>query len=682
MKFVNFAIVKFSLFLTLGILSAKYFPLPINLFLYLSLASLLALSFAWYKARKQLFPSPYFGIITFICFISIGHLSFQLRIPELQQKHYNHLLINTDSFSNKPNYLQLKINEVLKPDSFNNKYIASVISLNEVKSKGLILVNVRKDCLSSFITNDDVLLVSSIVEEIKSPLNPYQFDYSKYMKTLGVYYQIRNSKNEVLQKERGIPTLRGKAEKVRNYILEKLKKSSLTPAELSIIQALVLGQKKDISKQMYREYAAAGAIHILAVSGLHVGIVYFIFLFIFSPLKRLPKGAILLSLLIVISLWCYAFITGLSPSVIRAVTMFSFFAFAKVIHRQTNSINTLFLSYFTLLLLNPMWLFQVGFQLSYLAVFFILWILPTFNKLYYPKNRIIKKLWGIITVTIAAQLGIIPLSLYYFHQFPGLFFITNIVVLPFLSILLGGGILIIVLAVFNVLPVWLTLIYNTLIQMLNNFISWVANQETFVFQDIHFSIEKVMASYAIIITIILLWKKRSVLKLGFLLLSFVLLISVFIWDDFKNSENQLILFHKTRHTLIGYQHANGMKLFRSDSTFNYQNKYPVKSFRVAKDIDFYTEEELPKIFKYKHKTILILDNLGVYPKTSDIDIVLLSFSPKVNLERMIDSLQPKLIIADGNNYTSYVSRWKKTCLKKNIPFYNTKEKGAYDFNSE
>ncbi len=682
MKFVNFAIVKFSLFLTLGILSAKYFPLPTNLLLYVPLASVLALGFAWYKARKHLFPNSFFGIITFICFINIGHLNYQLRIPELQQKHYSHLLINTDSFSNKSPHLQLKVKEVLKPDSFNNKYIASVISLNEVKVIGSILVNIRKDSLSFFITNDDILLVSSKIEVIKEPLNPYQFDYSKYMKTLGVHYQIRIYENEILQKERGDPTFRGKAEKVRNSILEKLKKSSLTPAELSIIQALVLGQKKDISKQMYREYAAAGAIHILAVSGLHVGIVYFIFLFILSPLKRIPKGTILMSVLIVISLWGYAFITGLSPSVIRAVTMFSFFAFAKIIHRQTNSINTLFLSYFTLLLLNPMWLFQVGFQLSYLAVFFILWILPTFNKLYYPKNRIIKKLWGIITVTIAAQLGIIPLSLFYFHQFPGLFFITNIVVLPFLSILLGGGILIIVLAVFNVLPNGLTLIYNSLIKMLNTFISWVAHQDSFVFQDIHFSIEKAIASYVLIISLILLWKKRNVIRLRFSLIGFALFFSVFIWDDYKNSENSLTLFHKSRHTLIVYQHANGMNLFRSDSTFSYQNKYPIKSYRVAKDIDFYTNEKLPQIVKYKHKTILILDSLGIYPKSSEIDIVLLYFSPKLNLERMIDSLQPKLIIADGNNYTSYVNRWKKTCFNKNIPFYNTKEKGAYVFNSE
>ncbi len=682
MKFVNFAIVKFSLFLTLGILAARFFPNYSILHLYIFPPLILALGITWFIAKKQLFPTIYFGVITFSCFFILGYTSYKLRLPEFQKNHYAHLLIKTKSFSNESQLIHLKIKEVLKPDFFNTKFIASVVSLNGFNANGSILVNLRKDSLSTPITIDDLLVISSKIKEITSPLNPHQFDYSKYMKTLGVHYQIRISENEILQKTSGSYTLRGKAEKVRNHIINKLKKSSLTPDELSIIQALILGQKKDISKQIYSDYAAAGAIHILAVSGLHVGIVYFILLFIFRPLKRLPKGNTLISIIIVISLWGYAFITGLSPSVIRAVTMFSFFAVATLINRQTNSINTLFLSYFTLLLINPMWLFYVGFQLSYLAVFFILWILPSFNRLYYPKNRIIKKLWGIVTVTIAAQLGIIPLSLYYFHQFPGLFFITNIVVLPFLGMLLGGGILIIVLAVFNVLPDWLVLFYNTLIKMLNTFISWVAGQESFLFQEIHFSSEKVIVSYLLIITIILLWKKRSFSKLVFSLLSFALLICVFIWDDYKNSKNQMILFHKTRHTLIGFQHANKLKIFRSDSTFNYQNQYPIKGFRVAKNIHLYTEEKLPQILVYNYKTMLVLDSLGVYPITSEIDIVLLTFSPKVNLERLLDHLNPKIIIADGNNYTSYVSRWKKTCLLKNIPFHSTKEKGAFVFNSE
>ncbi len=130
--------------------------------------------------------------------------------------------------------------------------------------------------------------------------------------------------------------LRGQANKLRSFLISKLKQNNLSPNELAILQALVLGEKSDISKILYSEYAAAGAIHILAVSGLHVGIIYMIFLYILDPIKRLLKSKKAVNILIVLMLWGFAFLTGLSPSVIRAVTMFSFFAFAKIINRDTN----------------------------------------------------------------------------------------------------------------------------------------------------------------------------------------------------------------------------------------------------------------------------------------------------------------------------------------------------------
>jgi competence protein ComEC len=601
-------------------------------------------------------------------------------LPEFHQSHYSNKLSKAKLLNNNQKTIQLKIKEILKPDRFSIKYIGEVLAINNIASSGLILVNLKKDTLKSLYTIDDLLLVSSKTKRIPAPLNPYQFDYSNYMRTGGVYHQIHISKRDIIFSKKGLSTLRGRAEKIRNFIIEKLRVSPMTPDELSIVQAFILGQRKDISKQVYIEYAAAGAIHILAVSGMHVGIIYIILLLIFSPLKGLPYGLFIQSVLIVISLWGFAFLTGLSPSVIRAVTMFSFFAFASLINRKTNSINTLFLSYFLLILINPLWIFHVGFQLSYLAVFFILWILPLFNKLYNPQNFFIKKIWDILMVTIAAQLGIIPLSLYYFHQFPGLFFLTNIVVLPFLGILLGAGLIIIILAVLNTLPDWLALSYNFLIGSLNSFINWVANQDAFLIQDIHFSIALVLGSYLMIFSFVLLWKKSSFNRILNCLLSILILIGILIWEANKNSDNQLVFFHKNRTSLIGYKQNTAFVLFRNDSTLNFQDSYPIKGYRVEKNISQYSEEKLPQIFSYRGKIILRLDSLGIYPKTSKVDIVWLSFSPQVHLERMIDSLQPKLIIADGNNYISYVYRWRKTCNEKKLPFHFTGTEGAYILN--
>ena len=214
----------------------------------------------------------------------------------------------------------------------------------------------------------------------------------------------------------------------------------------------MLGQRQDISKEIYNSYTQAGAIHILAVSGLHVGIILLLLNFIFKPLIYFKNGNYIKLIVIVLILWSYAVIAGLSASVVRAVTMFTAVAIGMHLKRPTNVYNTLTISAFFLLLFKPMFLFDVGFQLSYLAVLAIVIIQPMLEKLWKPKFKLIDFFWKIFTVTIAAQFGIIPVSLYYFHQFPGLFFLSNLVIIPCLGFILGFGILIIILGLLNLLP--------------------------------------------------------------------------------------------------------------------------------------------------------------------------------------------------------------------------------------
>tara|TARA_R100000306_G_scaffold15474_1_gene19924 strand:+ start:6619 stop:8655 length:2037 start_codon:yes stop_codon:yes gene_type:complete len=675
MRFINFAIVKFSISLTLGILSAYFFPtdtftLPFVLF------SLILLFIVWLIERERLQKSIYYGLITYLIFFGIGFASYQLQLPTFQDEHYSHILSENDT-SETP-LLTLKITEVLKPDRFNHKYIAECISVNKIEASGKILLNIQKDSILKEYTIDDVLLISEKVITIPEPLNPYQFDYSAYMKKLGVYYQIRTEPRAILAFEKGSKTIRGTAENIRSHLIAKLKESKITDNERSIIQALVLGQRRDIDKQLYADYAAAGAVHILAVSGLHVGILFFILKWLFLPLGKIRYGKQIKAIAIICCLFGFALLAGLSPSVVRAATMFSLFLFAEQLKRPTNSINTLFISYLFLLIINPLWLFHVGFQLSYLAVFFILLIQPKLFGYWYPKNWFIRKAWAILTVSIAAQVGVVPLSLYYFHQFPGLFLLTNIVVLPFLGILLGFGLLIVLLVSINMLPDWLSEIYNQIVLSLNNFISWVAKQDAFLFQDIHFSVEKVLVAYLFIITSTLLWKQYSYRRLTACLLSICLLISIFIWDKREASGNELIVFQKSRNTLIGIKNGNDLLLLKPDTlSETAKNTFPIKGYRTANQIKGFSEKIVPKVFSYNKQNILVLDSLAVYPKSIKIDIVLLTQSPKINLERLIDSLKPNHIIADGNNYKTYVTRWRNTCEKKKLPFYHTGTKGAF-----
>jgi competence protein ComEC len=671
MKIINFAVVKFSLLFALGIIISHYTSILQPYILQIISVSFLLLFISWYIARKRLFQNIVFGIVVYICFIVLGYFSYQIRLPSYQSKHYTHFTTEDTSET-----FQLTIKEILKPTNYTTKYIAEVNLVGKTNTTGKVLINLKKDSISIPLAIDQVLLVRSRNSSINTPKNPHQFNYSKYMEILGVYGQLKFSENEIIKIIDGKPTLRGKADKLRNFIINKLKKTAIQPDERSIIQALILGEKKDISKELYNDYAAAGAIHILAVSGLHVGILYFIFSIILSPLKRIKNGLYLHSILIILLLWCFAFLTGLSPSVTRAVTMFSFFAFADSINRQTSTINTLFLSFFVLLLYNPLWLFHVGFQLSYLAVLAILLIYPKLKNYYTPRYKLDKLFWNITTVSIAAQIGIIPLSLYYFNQFPGLFIITNIAILPFLGILLGSGIFILLLATLSWLPDWIAIPYNYIIENLNAFISWVANQESFLFIDIHFSRLIVLSSYLLLISMIALWKLQNFKRIVLVMSSVIILLAVLIEDKYSTSSNELIIFNKTRKTLIGSKENNKLKLFLNDTLETYSNTYPVQGYRIANNISSFTKHKLPSIFKHKNTSILVLDSIGVYPKASNINIILLTQSPKIHLGRLIDSLNPKLIVADGSNYNSYISRWEATCKEKEVPFHHTGTKGA------
>ncbi|MDT0556262.1 ComEC/Rec2 family competence protein [Patiriisocius hiemis] len=670
MKFLNHVILHFSIALTLGIVVAYFTNLSILGLGALVIIAILFLCVTGYISNKKLQPSILFTVAVYGIFFSIGITNYQLRLPHHLDNHY----INTST--SEASHLQIKITEILKPDIYNTKYIGEVVAINENKSKGKILVSIRKDSIKTRLGIDDVILVKTEIKPIQSPLNPHQFDYAKYMKNLNVYEQIRVNKEEIVYKSNGQQTLRGIADGIRNHLIEKLNNAPISVDERSVIQALVLGQKRDIDRDLYRDYAAAGAIHILAVSGLHVGILYFLFSFILRPIKVIKHGNYIQPIIVIILLWGFALLTGMSPSVTRAVTMFSFFGLAKLLNRPTSTVNTLFSSYFILLLIFPKWLFHVGFQLSYLAVLSIILIQPKLSSYFKPKNYILRKGWDILTVTVAAQIGLLPLSIYYFHQFPGLFFITNLVVLPFLGIALGFGLLVVVLAALEALPGWLAIGYSYVIEALNNFIRWVAQQDVFIVKDISFSIYTLLLSYVLIACILLLWKKYSYKKLIASLCSFCFLIGVFIWDVYRTSGSELVIFNKTAHTIIGVKNASELRLFKTDTT-SYKDKFPIQSYRVAQHIKTYSEEILPNYFIYKSKKILVIDSLAVYPKKLSIDIVILTESPKMHLDRILDSLQPSRVIADGSNYKSSISRWKATCDKRKLPFHHTGTKGAF-----
>ncbi|MCT8338883.1 ComEC family competence protein [Flavobacteriaceae bacterium TK19130] len=611
-----------------------------------------------------------FGICTLLFFTSLGYWNYQLRLPKFSSHHYSHFTQNDSSTLSK-----LRIRETLKPDRYYWKYIAEVSETDKRSTTGRILLQLKKEAVSNPPEVDAILLTYAATEDIPSPMNPDQFDYSAYMRSLNVHHRMILENNFIIKHSERQTSLKGWAEKLRNRCVIALKRTDLPDDERAILQALVLGEKREVSKELYNAYAAAGAVHILAVSGLHVGMLAFGLQWLFKPIRRFRWGKVMTAVLLILLLFGYAVFTGLSPSVTRAATMFSLFMVAQQLDRPTNSMNTLFLSFFILLLINPLWLFQVGFQLSYAAVFSIVWLQPSLFRIWFPKYTILRKLWAITTVTITAQIGVLPLSLYYFHQLPLLFLLTNLVMMPILGLLMLFGILMVLLSVLNSNPPLITKYFSKFMGGINDFIRWVAGQETFLITDISFSTRIAVVSYLTLFSLMLFLQKRKASNTYAVLVGASVFIGIMIYESYTIRPARFIIFQKSRETLLAVQSDDILSLYTSNSD-SLQNKYPIKSFTLKNNIKKLNQSNIPTVFKIMEKTFLVIDSTSVYP-SQKIDVLILTQSPKLHLEKVIATTQPNLIIADGSNYNSYVRRWKKTCEIKRLPFYHTGTKGAF-----
>lgn len=672
MKILAFVPIKLTLFLILGILIGSHFKIDVRITLgaTLFLITVLGLLFQFYRDSKPVL----FACIAALTTIALGVFVITQAQPTNHNSHYSNLNLKDNKQWN------LKIKEVLKPTSFSQRYVATVQSLDNSSSTGKILLSKNLDSVGKNLSVDDELVVNADVQLIRPPLNPYQFDYKSYLEELGIYHQLRLHETNYFTLDNPSTTIFGLATKARNHIIKKLKESDFGPEELGVIQALLLGQRSDISDETYNNYKNAGAVHILAVSGLHIGVLLLLLQFILSPLKNLPKGKTIILILSVVLLWCFAVLAGLSPSIIRACAMFTFVAYALYLNRPSNTFNILALSmFFVLLFINPNLLFQVGFQMSYAAVFAIVWLYPLLQKLWFPKNKIVRYIWQLFSVSIAAQLGVLPISLFYFHQFPGLFFISNLLIIPALGFILGTGILVIAVSLLNLLPKWLAWFFNELISWMNTVVGWVAQQEAFIFKSIHFDNVQLILAYLLIIAFVLVLTHINFKRIAFFLLSLLCFQCWTIYQEYSASKtNEVLVLHQTKNPIVLYKKGKGLNVLTGDS--NASEKL-INDYQIGERINTIQYDTLAKSYTVVEKPLLVIDSLGIYTEQSSEAIVLLTYSPKINLERLLQNIHPKEIIADGSNYKSYVERWKKTCIKNKIPFHYTGEKGAYYFKS-
>ncbi len=626
-------------------------------------------------ALKKTLPNLLFTTSTVILFLGVGLLAKEKCQIFTDPLHY--IRTQQKNKIDEKTYL-FSVNEILKPTRYQNKYVVELKTINDSVHSGKILLNVSKDSLKDRLSVGKWYYARTSLLDVPSPKNPYQFNYGSYLKRKQIYGQLSVETSELLPSkdlESSSPWVW--SSRFRESLQKSLHAHNFSKSQLAVINALVLGERSGIDQNMNNQYAAAGMMHILAVSGLHVGIVLLLLRIITKPLAG-HKLRWIRSILIISLIWTFAFITGLSPSVLRAATMFSFLEIGHNLGGKRKSIDAVLASALLLIVFDPLIIFQVGFQLSYLAVLGILWIQPWLSNFYRPNFKIDQIIWGVATVTVSAQIGVLPLSLYYFHQFPGLFFVSNIVVLPFLGIILAEGIFIVALAYMDILPDFIASAYGAIIDGLNQFIFWVADKETFLVKNITISLLFLCACYLTIIMLTLLLKKLSLRRCVLASAAIICLTVVIMYEKAHPEKEQLTIFNKSRTTLIGQFDRNRLSLYSNNSLENLITDSRIVSYQNGVTIDSLSAESLGSYFRFKRKELLVVDSLGVYQlKNAKPDFILLSQSPKINLSRLIEKHPEATIIADASNYRSYVERWRETCKKQKIPFHSTYEKGAF-----
>ena len=671
MKFPILPLYLVILCFTLGYIISEWFS-------FFSISSHYYLIGVLILTAAVLFVKPNYGkklksLLLYLIFIGIGMVYFQnyYRLPTNHYKNEQH--------SNPPN-LKLEITQEIGSSSFSKSFYAKVSQVNFKKTSGRVLLNQILDSTSKELKLGTILLTKNLPKSIRGPRNPGAFDYKSYLKNIRIYdvVELNSPDNFIVlgQKE----SWRIKINSFKNSISDQLAKSDLSEEAVGMLNALVLGNRKAINRELREQYAQAGIIHILAISGLHIGILLVFLLWFFRPLLWFKKGRWYRFIVILSLLWSYALFTGMSASVVRAVSMFSILTFSESLRSYKNSLHFLLLSFFVLLLCHPPYLKQIGFQMSYLAVFGILWCTPLMMKWWTPQWWVLKKFWELTSVCLGAQLAVAPLSVFYFHQFPGLFLLTNWVILPLFSLLLIGSMLLTFGILFIPFPKNLLLIFDTVVVKMNEFIAWIAKQEAFLFENIVLTVPTLLFVYLLLYTVILALKKWTVLRIKWVLISLIFLQLNRIYKRYQQSKiNTLWVF---------YHHNNSLLLHQQDKTLNYfgtvekpQALNSFKDFVNQTEIEQMTPLTLENFFVYDSFKMLIIKDFKPY-KLPDFTPthILLRNNPKINLERLLKEYFPVQVISDGSNAPWMVRQWKNTCSKKEVQFYDARNSGAYKIN--
>lgn len=424
--------VRFLIFFMLGIAVGITYPIPINFWIFPAVFAGYILVHIFWKNQTFIKSAIAWGIL-FLGGILLVNIRTEKNLPE-------HFIHSRESIL----YYEAK---VISTPERTLKSQRVVVQVNRIKmnasewshASGKILAYISGNT-SALINKGDLWLIKGSPSLPMGPSNPGQFDYASYLNRQNIFAVHFLWENQLVKighvKEAWWIRY---SDDFRNFCESELRKGIKGDNEYYLSVALILGGKAGLDEKLYQAYSETGTVHALAVSGLHVSLIYFIVIFLLGFLKKIRYGKYLFVSLSILVFWFYAMVTGFSPSVVRAVTMFSVFLIASILKRNSGIYNTLAFSAFIILCVEPFWLMDIGFQFSFLAVAGIAYLYPIIYGWRECRNFILDKLWSLVCLSTAAQLAVAPLSVYYFHSFPLLFLPFNMLIVPLSSLALYTG---------------------------------------------------------------------------------------------------------------------------------------------------------------------------------------------------------------------------------------------------
>jgi competence protein ComEC len=556
---------------------------------------------------------------------------------------------------------------------------------------GKILLYFKKDLVKPNLSYGNQLVITKPIVLITNAGNPGGFNYKQYCAFQHIYYQLflgnNNFKTLDSSRKSAFDTY---LINTRLAVLAILRRYIHSANELAVAEALLIGYRDDLDRDLVQAYSNTGVVHIIAISGLHLGMIYGLLVLLIKPFRRYRLTVFLKPIIIIVILWGFTFIAGAVPSILRSAVMFTCIVLGESIGKRTNIYNTLAVSALVILLFNPFSLWDVGFQLSYAAVLSIILFAKNIENLFYFKNKLLKWFWALNALTLSAQILTLPIILYHFHQFPTLFFVTNLVAVPLSCIILYAELLLLVLSVLPTVATFVGFITERLLWVMNDFIERVNQLPFAVLNGLQINIIQIIMLYGAIggITWWLLNKKPKALLIG---LSALLLFCVVRYWDFmsRNQQQQLVVYNVPQHASIDIMQGRqymfvGDSLLQADGflrNFHLQPSRVLHRVAVADSLNnivithntiistnkavIIVDKPLPKYFQPKQKIIA--------------DVVILSKNPKLYFSQLIKVFNCNQYVFDASNPAWKIKYWKKDADSLGIKYHVVAESGAFIF---